>query len=224
MPRDNLTRPYLILVEGPGDAAFFRRLIVERGIPNEFDVLYPSQVQGVSGSGNSRFGDALDGFALIPGFDDLQGILVVADNDDDSNTSFAYVQAQIRGTAAQHPVPQVPLRPTNGNPPLAIMMIPWTGEDGSIETLCAIAAETAFPKEAACADQFQTCTGVDAWPPSKRSKVKLRSIISAVHRRNPDVSLSFLWHDRADLVPLNHTCFDRITDYLMMFHHTVRGP
>jgi len=222
MPRDNLTKPYLILVEGPGDAAFFRHLIATRGIPEEYDVLHPSDA-GATGSGNSRFGEALDGFALIPGYDDLRGILIVADNDDDSQASFANVQAQIRRTAAQHAVPPAPLEATKASLPIAVMMIPWTDEAGSLETLCASAAEAAYPLQAACAEEFQSCTGLDVWPASKRAKVMLRSIISAVHRRNPDLSLSFVWDDCPDVVPLRHTCFDRIADYLLTFRDAVRS-
>lgn len=224
MSQSDFTKPYLILVEGAGDAAFFRHVIKARTIPDDFDVRCPRDGKNVNGSGNTRFREALDAFAIIPGFDKLRGILIVTDNDEDPMASFKNVQDQIRNTSRKHSAPTQPLAKTSGFPAFVVMTIPWINELGNLETLCIQAAEFADPTLATCADTFQVCTGVDQWTLSKRSKVKLRSIISAGYRRNADESLSFLWNDYPGLIPLNHKCFDKIAVFLTNFGKLITTP
>ncbi len=217
MAQDDFTRPYLVVVEGPGDAEFFRHLIRCRGLAAKFHVRCPRDADGVSGGGNTRFRQALDAFGVIPGFDDLEAVIVATDADDDPTVAFANAQQQIRSTAKGLVAPAAPLVEGSGRPRVSVMVVPWVGEPGNLETLCAVAAAAAFPREADCADQFEACTGVAEWPVAKRSKVRLRSIISSAYQRNPDLSLARLWREDPGLVPLDHECFDRIAKYLGSF-------
>lgn len=209
-----LTKPFLILVEGPSDAEFLRRLIIFRLIPDVFDVRCPADAS-VSGSGNTRFKEALNGLNLDPGIEDLQGIIIVIDNDEDEAAAFSNVQQQLRDASRRFQIPSVPVTKTQGSPFIMILPIPWVGELGNLETLCLVAAEAVAPEHAQCADTFQSCTGISSWPRSKRSKVKLRSIIAASYRKNPEIGLGFLWKKRPDIVPLMHPCFDRVAQLLI---------
>ena len=142
---DQITLPYLILAEGAGDAAFFDHLIAARGIADEFHVTHPSRAPSVTGSGSTRFRQALDAFGIFPGFDTLRGIIIVTDCDDDETAAFTNVQDHIRHTAKRHPAPVRPLQKSSGSPPIVVMMIPWIGESGSLEALCVPAANRRFP-------------------------------------------------------------------------------
>jgi hypothetical protein len=219
--QDEFTRPCLIVVEGPGDAEFFPHLIRCRGLPAKFHVRCPWDADGVSGGGNTRFRQALDAFGVIPGFDDLEAIIVATDADDDPTVAFANAQEQIRRTARGLVAPPAPLVEGSGRPLVSVLVVPWVDEPGNLETLCAVAAAAAFPRAAHCADQFEACTGVAAWPVAKRSKVRLRSILSSAYQRNPDLSLARLWRTDPGLVPLGHECFDRIANYLGTFGNSV---
>jgi hypothetical protein len=221
---DQITLPYLILAEGAGDAAFFDHLIAARGIADEFHVTHPSRAPSVTGSGSTRFRQALDAFGILPGFDTLRGIIIVTDCDDDETAAFTNVQDHIRHTAKRHPAPVRPLQKSSGSPPIVVMMIPWIGETGSLEALCVPAAESAFPLVASCADAFQVCSGIDHWPHSKRSQVKLRSIISAAHKKNGDAGLAYIWDEFPACIPLMHSCFDRVANFLSYFGAFINGP
>jgi len=93
-------------------------------------------------------------------FRHVSGILVVSDNDDDPGKSLSEVQDQLRD--AGYGVPQGTLTPATGaeTPPVVIMMLPWAGEPGNLETLCLRAMYDASPELSKCVDEFCKCAGV----------------------------------------------------------------
>lgn len=205
----------LLLCEGQGDEAFFRHLITERRLL-QFQTTYPRK-EGVP-AGKDAFGDFLAGLRAAPGFEKLSGILIVSDNDDDPGRSFALVQQQIR-SAEKYAVPANPLEParTDGLPTIVIMMLPWTGEPGNLETLCLPSAYEGRAEIKACLDAYCHCTGTDRWGVKRQSQMRMRSLLSAICASDPNTGLPYAWSRRESLIPLNHTCFDRVTNFLHAF-------
>jgi hypothetical protein len=131
MPPDG---QFLIVCEGQSDEAFFRHLIQKRNLP-QFKVVYPMHQQD---GGWRGFAPRLRALKTEPGFDELRGILVAADNDDNPTSSFRNVCDQLR--AAGYPVPERPLQAIRAPeyPALAVMMLPWADQGGKLESLCLV--------------------------------------------------------------------------------------
>jgi len=212
------TKPYLLLVEGPTDAAFFRHLIRARNITDNFNVRSPRDADGVHSGGNTRFGEALDAFRVEPTFSMVTEIIVVSDNDDDPTDALTKIQAQIKSASHGYAVPKTPLVKTKGKVPhVTILMLPSTGVTGCLETLCLKAACNENPELAKCVAELGACTGAIGWSPSKRAKSDLRCLIASYYQRNPDESLSFLWDDIPSFIPLKDPVFDDIAVFLERF-------
>ena len=163
----------------------------------------------------------MKGFTSWEGFYQLNHIVIVSDNDEDPNASFDNVCAQIANSNPEatppvvYGVPDQPLKMEAGTPStISVLMLPWTGEKGNLELLCLEAASNAANPIAVCVDQFALCTGVDAWPGTKQSKMKLNSILASQNKKDPMIGLGNVWRDNRSLIPLTDPCFDRIADFL----------
>ncbi len=213
-----LKEPCLILCEGEGDSAFFRHLIEERRLAG-FEVHSPRKPL-VSGGGRQRFGQLLTALKPIRGYRALTGIIVVSDNDDDPETSFGVVADQI-AAAEGYARPEAPLTVIRAPEvaPVVVMMIPWTGEKGTLESLCLESASAEYSGIAACLDEYVRCTGADHWNLTKQLKMRMRCMLSASCERDPNTSLVHAWsgEGRGRLIPLDHGCFDRVADFLRGF-------
>ena len=84
-----------------------------------------------TGGGNTRFTEALDALAATPGFEKVQKILVVADNDVDPLAEFQKIVAAVNATAPIMGPPATklsaaaaPLEKSNSNPQVVILMLP----------------------------------------------------------------------------------------------------
>lgn len=205
----------LLLCEGQGDEAFFRHLITERGLP-QFQIVFPKK-EGTP-AGKDAFGHFLVGLRAAPGVEKLAGILIVSDNDNDPHRSFGLVQGQIR-SAEKYAVPNNPLEPAKvaGLPTIVVMMIPWTGEPGNLETLCLTSAYAGRTEIKVCLDAYCQCTGTDRWDVKRQSQMRMRSLLSAICASDPNTGLPYVWSRRENLIPLNHTCFDQVSDFLRNF-------
>ncbi len=96
-------------------------------------------------------------------------------------------------------------------------MIPSKDEKGALETLCLQAAAKANPGAMKCVEEFFNCAKISDWTKTKQDKMKLRSLIAASYRKNPDLSLASLWKKNPDLIPLTDTAFDPIAKILLNF-------
>jgi len=155
----------------------------------------------------------------LRGFETVAGIVIVSDNDTNPSESFKEVQEQIR-TADGYGVPSKPEEWTRGKgtPPVTVYMLPRGDTEGDLEQLCLIAARDQWPEILSCADEFARCTGAANWTTNKRSKMLLRSVLSAVCRNDPNTSLVYLWSRGsagADYeIQLTHRCFDEFVNFL----------
>jgi len=230
-----LRSKYLLLCEGMHDAQFFLHLGLARGFSSLFQVSSCGSVAGASGPhhGISYLTPALNALPGVPGFDTtLEAILIAADNDGDAVASFSNVQTLIGGAAEISPgkkyaVPPAPLRKGGSGPAIVVMMIPWTGVLGALDTLCHDSASSKRPAIAAAVDVFASSVGVNdanGWSITKQHKMKLRSLIAAAHMRDPYLSPTYVWSDGTDLVPLDNNAFDDIADFLRDFPTFMATP
>lgn len=206
----------IILCEGLGDVAFLEKLIQARGLP---DFLVTCPRDRIDPGGRDGFCSRLRGFKP-EGIEKASSILIVSDNDDNPIDSFQKVCTMIEN-AEGYAVPQKPLtvaRNGSSSPPVVVLMVPWTGEIGQLETLCLRAMRNRWPEIAACVDAFTQCTETDKWPRGKEERMRLRSMITSICRKDPNTSLQHAWSDnRPDLIPLNDPVFDQITGFLKGF-------
>jgi hypothetical protein len=74
-----------------------------------------------------------------------------------------------------------------------------------------------WPALQECLDAFCECCGTDSWLESKRSKMRLRALIAAACASDPNTGLVYAWNRSEDLIPLEHSCFDQVTEFLASF-------
>jgi hypothetical protein len=207
-------KKWMLVVEGNSDEWFFRRLCIERQIP---DYGFFRGGQGELPAGKTGFSKVLRALRVMPGFEVVEGIIVATDTDDDPKKAFSAAAGQLK--EAEYEVPSGPLQWTagaKGMPPVSVLLIPWHDEAGTLEQLVLPAAEAKWPTEYACLEQYAQCTKAEAWHPSKRAKMMTRSLMSAVHEPDPNIGLANLWERSAtkDYIPLIHAHFDRIAKFL----------
>lgn len=204
-----ISRPYLIICEGKADVAFLEHLIVERDLPI---------FQVIAANGNSRYQEILLAITAAPGFTNLAGILVIADNDMNPAAAFQRVRTQIQD-AGGYAVPnalRIPVR-NSQFPPIAVLMVPWDDEIGCLETILLEAVRAVKPELAACAEEYSVCAHVNDWNEIERAKMKLQSLTSVICRSDPTTPVSFAWNRTEEIVSLSQPCFNRITDFLRNF-------
>ena len=207
--------PRLLLCEGPEDKAFFEQLIRTRTLPR-------FRIRDTGGkilkaAGNTRFGFALKAFKLERGVKD---ILIVADNDEAPDKRFSNVCTQIGDAYDLDKVPSRPLEKVSNDPSIMVLMLPWEGEVGCLETLCEESARTANAQIAGHVDYFAAMVGVDNWDKqTRKSKMWLRTMLAATCERDPFVFLGnvFRYHRNQYLIPLDHPCFDRVSNVLSQY-------
>jgi hypothetical protein len=208
----------IILGEGQPDETFFDKLIKARNL-GAFDFRPPAR--GAS-YGNTGFQKRLEGLSTETGIEQCKAVIIVADNDSDPDESFQAVVRQLQAVGNWG----VPSRPREsvkaGNlPPLSVLMLPWDGVRGSLDTLCFTAAATKRPPIATCVEAFVKCVKADGWNIEKLSKLRLRCLLSAACKDNPNTGLLYAWSkDKGrpgDLIPLEDKCFNEIADFLASF-------
>jgi hypothetical protein len=220
--RTEIARPKLILCEGPADEAFLRALISARQLGDP-SIRNTSDGTGDRSGSISRFGTLLTAIPAFHGFAQVTDILIIADADEDPPANFAQIQRQIE--SAENPSAKPPryasptaLRETAGHAPsITVLLLPWDNQKGNLESLCLDAAMSADHAIAQCVEEFATCTGTN-WPEVTLSgKMKLRSLLAARHRPNPFIGMGNIWSNAPDLVPLSHSSFNQLSDFLRDF-------
>jgi hypothetical protein len=213
-----------LVCEGPEDHYFFDKLIEARRLPR-FHI--------VDAKGNGNFFNSVSGFRLTRPrtVGQITRYLFVADNDENPVDRFDNMRAQIEklfgpGTA---PDARGQSKRKVGGPEITILMIPWRvepvthahiAENGHLECLCMPSARSADAHIAASVDQFMATIGADRWNDESRyGKAWLRSNLAARCASDPFVPLGHVFEKpkHADLIPIDHMCFDQITEFLRTF-------
>lgn len=204
-----LSKPRLIVCEGPSDAAFFERLISTRNLP---------EYQVISVDGRVGFETALVALTTARSFGKLSGLLVAADSDLDPDDSFRTIRRQIENVGGLG-IPNRPLECARaaGFPAVAVMLIPWHTEIGCLESLLMEAVRAANPELATCVERYVDCTGVGAWSETGLAKLRLQCSISALCRSDPVTPVRYAWSRPETIIELTQPCFNRVAQFLIDF-------
>lgn len=206
-------RPILVC-EGASDQSFLSHLAKARKL-GSFDVIVASTNKT---TGNTVFEEGLKAIALLPAFDKCPSVVVIGDNDDDPVEARKNVFAQVERTKWSRPASLRAFEPTSGLPPLAVLMLPWDDETGCIETMLYKSASAHRRKVANCVEKFIECTETSDRAVQHMSKYRLRCLVAASSPKDPSITFGNLWRaDRGvppDLVPLDHSCFGDLANFL----------
>jgi hypothetical protein len=207
--------PYLILCEGWADKGFFQRLFRERQLRN-FEVYFPREEENEPG-GWQKFGKYLFEIQVNASFEVVRKILVAADND--NLNRFSEIQGQVSRGGFNVPAAPLETIATNGLPDIAILMIPFDGSIGNLETFCLPAAYTRWPELQGPLSNYLNASCADTWDDRKQAKAKIQCLISATCQEDPTAPLSRLWTQMPEEyhIPVTDPCFDNITEFLRRF-------
>ncbi|HXN54007.1 MAG TPA: DUF3226 domain-containing protein [Candidatus Acidoferrum sp.] len=216
----SLSQPRILICEGSSDVSFFSHLIKKRNLP-EFDIFQPNVAEGVP-SGKGGYKGFLEGLSTILPSKAVKGILIVGDNDLNPANSFQNIQDQITA-AGGYGVPAEPLQLARSNtlPPVVVMMLPWAGVEGVLESLCLEALLGYRPHLKECVDHFSECTQTMEWEPTIRAKMQLHALVSALCKSEPATALTHVWSKKETIVPLDQPAFDQLANFLSRFDEFV---
>jgi hypothetical protein len=204
-------QPYLILGEGRRDQLFLQSLANHKGITG---------IQFEGSTGYTGFANSLKGaWSSRTGFDRLNGLVLVGDNDPNEGKTFRSIRDQLQNAGIASPAKPLTIARRQDSPAVAVIMMPFDGTDtlkvGALESLLLPAIEHAHPKETQCYDAMFHCVGADQWPsPSSRDKLKVRCILSSCSPSNPMCGVETWFSPNNPLIPLDWMGFDGITKLL----------
>lgn len=207
----------LVLCEGKADAAFFRALLDFYELDG-FQVGFPTRNTADGKFGKDGFGSYISGSRPRRGFDQLRNIVIVRDCDDDANASFAEVRAQI-AAAGGFAVPDGPHDTADGTPFMTVLMVPWLGEKGNLETLLLRGIKDGLEKSD-CFEPFFRYADFDEFSLGVSSKKKLAVIIAACNHKNPTCTTTHIWTKENRLgnpLAIDHSAFRPILEFLRRF-------
>ena len=222
---ERINERFVLLCEGQHDSEFFTHLSAAYpGIP-KFTIASVNFVLGITHGGNTRFADALNALTAVPGFEQVERLLIVADNDVNPATEFQAVVNAINAAApilgppaSRFVAPPTPQVKAGGAPYVVVLMIPWTNVAGNLDTMCLAAAMANAPAPMPnCVNDFALCANVQHWPITSLAKMKFRSFLAASWQTNPYISPTHVWSNRTNLVPLTDPTFNGIVDFLRRF-------
>jgi hypothetical protein len=164
MKREAFAQTRFILCEGFEDSALARALtdFSPRKLTRS-DVSPNNDVGSVSG--NTEFEKAIIGAEITRGFEKVQHVVVVADNDDNPIDSFNQVTLQLKKAKDEGSVKRdwaIPAQPgvkTAGDPSVTIWMWPSIGQPGCLESLLWKIIETEYQPISLCVEAALQCSG-----------------------------------------------------------------
>jgi hypothetical protein len=213
---DVIDCPKVILCEGAGDEAFLRHLIVVRQLPR-FWITYPNHAGPQDPGGRDGFTARLKALRLYRGFDQVTDILVISDNDDSPTRNFQKVVELIEA-APGYSAPRQTRVAAGRNPRVTIYMLPTDNVQGQLETLCLESCFERWPDVKRCLDAFITCNPhLAGWEQGNLERMKMRIMIASICSGNPNTSLTHAWSRPEAIIPLDHRCFNDLTDFLRIF-------
>ena len=213
-----LTQPTLVLCEGKRDASFVLHLAEQRGIKG-IQTGFPDpggQFKVTSNAyGKSGFKEYLVDLRARTGFKNLRHIVILRDRDGDETAAFKDVAQQIAG-AGKYGVPTAAEQESEGTPGVIVRLIPDAATEGNLDVLLLSAIDATHPLNH-CFGPYFDCCGLEAIPIGEAAKIKLTTIVAASCRKNPSASLTFVWSQVGNPIPLASSKFDDLADFLRRF-------
>jgi hypothetical protein len=208
--------PKVILCEGAGDAAFLKHLIEARGLPN-FHITYPTHDDPQQPGGRGGFTERLKALKLIRGFAKVTDVLVISDNDDSPAKKFQEV-AELIEAAPGYSAPKTPRVAAGRDPRVTIFMLPADNTPGQLETLCLESCLNHWQEMTHCLNAFIACNPhLAGWDQGKQERMKMRTMIASICSSDPNTSLTHAWSRTENIIPLEHDCFNDLSNFLQTF-------
>lgn len=213
----SFTKPRFLLCEGEADKRVFEALIRERNLP-EFQIVHAAEWGGVGG--RSGFPKAMKDIHVLSGFDSVQNMLLVSDNDA-LNTSFGEVQRALKDNGYEPPNAPEEVGRVREKPVMALM-IPSHDTVGDLESLCLPAIYARWPNAERCVEAFLDCTGALGWAKrSSLSKARARSAAVGFYEDDPYKGIGILFE--TGVLSTANACFDGIAEFLRNFDSLCAG-
>jgi len=216
-PQAPINQRYAIACEGDGDSSFFVELCSAWDITS-FHI-------GPAG-GVTEFSRYLMALVEATSLNPLDAILVVGDNNGGVDESFRRVQNQVRlaqfktDLSTPNAVFELAAR-SKQSTATVIMMIPFddkkTPLNGCLESLLLEALTQPYSQLLPCVDDFRRCVDLAAWSVTRDHKMRLRGVIAAGCKDDPNLSLRFAVDPKKEIVDLTHSCLAPIADFLTNF-------
>jgi hypothetical protein len=214
---NSIPQPFLVVCEGYGDVRFIDALLEFKKIRN-CNVGCPSQ-KGGFGTGKDAIPSYLKAIqtAVLSKKALLQGILVIADADEDAADSFNLMVTAL--TSAKFSAPSAPFSIEGSPLRVSIFLMPGQGRNGCLEHILWDAAVGKTPTVEQCVKDFSVCTGghIMAASSNFQAKMKMSAVVAAFCKDNPWASAGLMWSDAGNPVPIESTRFDEISTFLATF-------
>jgi hypothetical protein len=213
----DLLHDLVLLCEGSDDQYFFSQLTKRPGLPS-FDIPFPTERL----HGNTSYGGmltALQGAGAA--FQNIRGILIVADSTDNPSKIFGGIRRQVESAGA-FPLPSHLGEVARGNdkfPAIQIMLLPDDNRAGGLETLYVEELGRTNNGVRACVESFLNCKPIEAsrWPSEKADKARFHALVAALHKRDPGQSASRVFEGQRPLIAINAAIFNPVAQRLTEF-------
>lgn len=219
-----LTHSKLVICEGVEERALLRQMIKEGRCP-DVDI----SCIGTPGNGGGINGlrEHLVSLVAVTGFTGIRDVAIFADHDNfpamlqfiPKQIVLANADASVRG---RYSAPQQEYQKASDSAvSITLIMAPGPAEAGCLETLLLKVVAKHHTAKLACVDSLIQCAGIGtgqgAWSKSKIDKARVRALIATVLKKNPALTLSWLWDEDPSIIPVSDTEFDHLSTALTSF-------
>lgn len=199
--------PVYVACEGDADQYFLCKLLEHYGVTG-VDV-------AVVGGKDNRSTQHLVGLRVSKDFPKLKVVIVVTDNDVTPTERFAAAQKSLRDAGFAVPMTPWTLEKHEGMITTGVVMLPSTGDAGTLETLLVAAILDARPAFSKCLDDLRICAEKPmTWDEVKLAKMRFHASVAALCEDGPGTAASRIWSATHNPVPINNTRFQPLVDFL----------
>jgi hypothetical protein len=219
---ESISRPGLIICEGPDDQLFLRAMLRYLDI----QMIWVEYVEG-----ESQFRAYVRRLRTRSGFETLRALALMRDADTDATAKFSHACSLLRDF--NYPVPGAPLEIAHGLLPAlesdavgsagatGVVIVPTAHSTGALEDLCleALGDDPSLP----CVDEFLRCVETTAqitWPAQYIAKSRLNAWLAS--RADPRHGLRSAIS--AGLFSMSHDAFGPIRAFLSQLAEAATGP
>ncbi len=193
-----IKQPNLLVVEGKEEQLFFEAFIRYMGLQS---------IQVMPIGGKQQLRSNLKALVNTHGFPTVASLGIVRDADSDPNAAFQSVRDALQ--AAGLSAPGSPLELVDGNPCVAVLILPGRGKPGMLEDLCleAVMCDPAMK----CVEQYLQCLPQQGIPgPRNLSKAKVQAFLASREEAGKRLGEAA----QAGYLPLGHKVFEEVRSFL----------
>ena len=203
MEKIEIKKDRLLLVEGNDDQNFFQKFMQEIMLDN-------IQIIPMGGKGSFRTPN-FKSVMLAPGFREVKSLGIVRDADDNADNVFRGICTVLEECGLAKPTQ--PMKITNTNLKVGILILPPNAEKGEIEDFCL--ASLKEYSEMGCIDNYFKCLQKKLLPdkfPKKLSKAKIQAFLASREESVPHLGIAA----QRGYFPLGHDVFEGIKNFLKL--------